>query len=139
MSELLTDNVQTPERWTNHFINVLHRPANINDEAIARLPQVEVNHELDIPPFLEEVKKEIKEVACGKMPGQDAIHAEVYQAGGPFMLRKMIDLYIAYKYPYGMKKESLKNPTTPLSSIFAIERVTAKNMITIVETLSYPW
>ncbi|KAL8606835.1 hypothetical protein ACOMHN_036473 [Nucella lapillus] len=47
-STLLTDKKQILERWAKHFDSVLNRPAVINDEAIARLPQVAINTELDI-------------------------------------------------------------------------------------------
>ncbi|CAI9734327.1 Hypothetical predicted protein [Octopus vulgaris] len=42
------------ERWAEHFNIVLNRPAQINEEAIARLPQVPTNHELAVPPAVEE-------------------------------------------------------------------------------------
>ena len=37
-----------------------YRPAGTNPEAIARLPQVETNSDLDRPPSEEEVKKAIE-------------------------------------------------------------------------------
>ena len=41
---------------------VLNRPATMNDEAIARLPQLATNLELDASPSIEEVSKTIKQM-----------------------------------------------------------------------------
>ena len=92
---LLTDKAQILERWAEHFNDVLNRPASINEEAIARLPQVETNHTLDNLPTEQEVQKAIKQLSCGKAPGSDAIAAEVYKAGGPVMRQKLTDLFQA--------------------------------------------
>ena len=64
-----------------HFNNILNRPASINDEAIDRLPQVEMNKDHDNLPREGEVRKAIKPLSCGKVPGSDAIPTEVYKAG----------------------------------------------------------
>ena len=58
-------------------------------EAIARLPQVETNTDLDRPPSEEEVKKAIKHLSTGKAPGADAIPSEVYKHGGDMLLQKL--------------------------------------------------
>ena len=90
---LITDRPAILNRWAEHFRAVLNRPANINAEAIARLPQVETSTDLDRPPNEEEVKKTIKQLATGKAPGHsaDAIPAEVYKHGkhgGDTLLQK---------------------------------------------------
>ena len=54
-STLLTDKKQILDRWAEHFNSVLNRPAAINDQAIARLPQLAINTELDTPPTYEDV------------------------------------------------------------------------------------
>ena len=66
-STLLTDKKQILERWTEHFDNMLNRPAAINDKAIARLPQLATNQEVYIPPSSEEVSKAIKKMTSGKL------------------------------------------------------------------------
>ncbi|KAL8609487.1 hypothetical protein ACOMHN_038009 [Nucella lapillus] len=81
-STLLTDTKQILERWAEHFDSVLNRPAVINDEANARLPQMAINTELDAQPSYKEVNKAIKQMTTGKAPGPDAIPAEVYKMGG---------------------------------------------------------
>ena len=92
-TKLLTEKTQILERWAEDFNSVLNRPASINDEAINQLPQVEINHELDNIPSMEEVSKAIKQMSSGKAPGSDAIPAEVYKAGGPVMLQKLTKLF----------------------------------------------
>ena len=61
-TKLLTEKTQILERWAEHFNSVLNR-----------LPQVEINHELDNIPSMEEVSKAIKQMSSGKA-GSDAIH-----------------------------------------------------------------
>ena len=82
-------------RWAEHFSAVLNRPADTNSEAIARLPQVETNTDLDRPPSEEEVKKTIKQLSTGNAPGADAIPAEVYTHGGDTLLQKLTDIFSA--------------------------------------------
>ncbi|XP_076035382.1 uncharacterized protein LOC143021658 [Oratosquilla oratoria] len=80
-STLLTEKKLILERWAEHFNNVLNRPVQINVEAIARLPQVPTNNDLDDPPSEDEVRQAIKQMSTGKAPGSDAIPAEVYKSG----------------------------------------------------------
>ena len=58
-STLLTEKKVILERWAEHFNSVINRPAQINNEAIARLPQVPINHKLDVSPSEKEVNKAI--------------------------------------------------------------------------------
>nr|VZI23449.1 unnamed protein product [Spirometra erinaceieuropaei] len=51
-SPLLTEKTQILQRWAEQFRGVFNRPSNISDTAIARLPQVETNADLDLAPFL---------------------------------------------------------------------------------------
>ena len=90
---LITDKPAILNRWAEHFSAVLNRPADINAEAIARLPQVETNTDLDRAPRKEEVKKAIKQLSTGKTPGADAIPAEVYKHDGATLLQKLTDLF----------------------------------------------
>ncbi|BHF85082.1 hypothetical protein SprV_1002824000 [Sparganum proliferum] len=50
---LLTEKSQILQRWAEHFRGVLNRPSTISDAAIDRLPQVETNVDLDLPPSLQ--------------------------------------------------------------------------------------
>ena len=77
--------------WTLWW--VLNRPSSINDEAINRLPQVECNPLLDELPAVSETVKAIKLLSSGKALGSDAIHAEIYNAGGPPVAEKLTELF----------------------------------------------
>ncbi|KAL8595463.1 hypothetical protein ACOMHN_024162 [Nucella lapillus] len=94
-STLLTDKKQILERWAEHFDSVLNRPAVINDEAVACLPQVAINTELDAQPLYEEVIKAIKQMTPGKAPGPDTIPipAEVYKTGGETICNQLTSLF----------------------------------------------
>ena len=90
---LITGKPAILNRWAKHVSAVLNRPAGINAEATARLPQVETNTDLDRPPSEEDVKKAIKQLSTGKAPGADAIPAEVYKHGGDMLLQKLTYLF----------------------------------------------
>ena len=90
---LLTEKSQILERWAEHFEAVLNRPSHINEEAINKLPQVDINHTLDNLPVLSEVEKAIQQLSSGKAPGTDAIPAEVYKHAGPQMRAKLAQLF----------------------------------------------
>nr|VZI15424.1 unnamed protein product [Spirometra erinaceieuropaei] len=82
-STLLTEKTQMLQRWAEHFRGVLNRPNTISDAAIERLPQVETNVDLDLPPSLQETIRAVQQLSSGKAPGSDAIPAEVYKHDGP--------------------------------------------------------
>ena len=91
---LITEKEKILGRWAEHFDNVLNHPSTINDEAIARLPQVPINEALDDPPTLLETQKAIRLLASGKAPGTDAIPAEVYKEGGPALTERLHQLFL---------------------------------------------
>ncbi|VDL95463.1 unnamed protein product [Schistocephalus solidus] len=49
---LLTEKTQILTRWTEHVQSVLKQSSTISDAAIDRLPEVEINADLDLPPSL---------------------------------------------------------------------------------------
>ncbi|XP_005102894.1 uncharacterized protein LOC101847595 [Aplysia californica] len=65
---------------------------NAKAKAIARLPQVAINKDLDTLPTEEEVREATKQI-YGKALGPDEIPAEVYKAGGPNMFKKLTELF----------------------------------------------
>nr|VZI45640.1 unnamed protein product [Spirometra erinaceieuropaei] len=79
---LLTDKTRILQRWAENFRDVLNRPSAISDAAIERLPQVETNVDLDLPPSLQETIRAVQQLSKGKVPGSDAIPAKVYKHGG---------------------------------------------------------
>ncbi|VDM03646.1 unnamed protein product [Schistocephalus solidus] len=50
---LFTEKTQILTRWAEHFQSVLSQPSTISDAAIDRLPEVEINANLDLPPSLQ--------------------------------------------------------------------------------------
>ncbi|BHF58167.1 hypothetical protein SprV_0100111700 [Sparganum proliferum] len=67
-STLLIEKTQILQQWAEHILGVLKRPATIFDVTIARLPQVETNVDLDLPPFLHETTREhglLPKIQCG--------------------------------------------------------------------------
>ncbi|BHF61132.1 hypothetical protein SprV_0100410300 [Sparganum proliferum] len=56
-------------------------PSIISDAAIARLPQVETNADLDLPPPLHETIWAMHQLSSGKAPGLKAVPAEIYKHG----------------------------------------------------------
>ncbi|VDL97217.1 unnamed protein product [Schistocephalus solidus] len=69
--------------------SVLNCSSAIPDGAIDRLPQVDTNNDLDLPPSLPETIRAVQQISRGKAPGSDAIPPEVYKHGG---LRLMAEL-----------------------------------------------
>jgi hypothetical protein len=67
---------------------VLNILSEINNEAIGRLQQIQVNHTMDLPPTQQEVQKAIEKLALGKAPGSENIPAEIYREGGKVLLSK---------------------------------------------------
>nr|VZI08822.1 unnamed protein product [Spirometra erinaceieuropaei] len=90
---LLTEKTQILQRWAEHFRGVLNRPSVISDAAIERLPQVETNVDLDLPPSLQETIRAVQQMSSGKAPGSDAIPAEVYKHGGPQLMDHLTALF----------------------------------------------
>ena len=90
---LLTDKKDILKRWAEHFEAVLNRPSQINDAAINRLPQVEINHQLDMSPTYDELEKAISQLSSGKAPGCDAIPAEVFKVAGQGLRESLLKLF----------------------------------------------
>ncbi|VDL91372.1 unnamed protein product [Schistocephalus solidus] len=74
---LLTEKSQILKRWAEHFRNVLNCSSAISDAAIDRLPQVDTNNDLEMPPSLPKTIRAVQQISSGKAPGYDAIPPEV--------------------------------------------------------------
>ncbi|BHF70993.1 hypothetical protein SprV_0401404700 [Sparganum proliferum] len=92
-STLLTEKTQILQRWAEHLRGVLNRPTAISDAAIDRLPQVETNVDIDLPPSLQETIRAVQQLPSAKAPGSDAIPAEVYKQGGPQLMDHLTALF----------------------------------------------
>nr|VZI05676.1 unnamed protein product [Spirometra erinaceieuropaei] len=90
---LLTEKTQILQRWAKHFRGVPNRPSAISEAAINRLPQVETNVDIDLPPSLQETIRAVQQLSSGKAPGSDAVPAEVYKHGGPELMDHLTALF----------------------------------------------
>ncbi|BHF81797.1 hypothetical protein SprV_0802493100 [Sparganum proliferum] len=90
---LLIEKTQILQRWAEHFRDVLNRPSTISDAAIDRLPQVETNMDLDLPPSLQETIRAVQQLSSGKAPRSDVIPAEVYKHGGSQLMDHLTALF----------------------------------------------
>ena len=110
-NSLISDKEKILERWAEHFNSVLNRPSTINEDAIARLPQVPVDNTLADPPTEEEVTKAIKRLSSGKAPDADSIPAESYASGGPKLIESLTSLFSSMwsqeKLPQELKDASI--------------------------------
>ncbi|VDM00205.1 unnamed protein product [Schistocephalus solidus] len=80
-------------RWTEHFTSVLNFSSAISDAAIDRLPRVDTNNELDLPPSLPETIQAVQQISSGKALGYDAIPPEVYKHGRPRLMAEFTTLF----------------------------------------------
>nr|VZI39374.1 unnamed protein product [Spirometra erinaceieuropaei] len=79
--------------------------------AIARLPQVATNADLDLPPSLQETIRAVQQLSSGKAPGSDAIPAEVYKHGGPLLMHHLTALF-QEMWRQGEVPQDFKDATT---------------------------
>ncbi|VDL97037.1 unnamed protein product [Schistocephalus solidus] len=77
---LLTEKSQILKRWAEHFGNALNCSSAISNAAIDRLPQVDKNNELDLPPSLSETIRALQQLFSGKAPASDVIPPENTEA-----------------------------------------------------------
>ncbi|BHF65018.1 hypothetical protein SprV_0200802700 [Sparganum proliferum] len=92
-STLPTERTKILQRWAEHFLGVPNRPSTISDAVIVRLPQVETNVDLDLPPSLQETIRSVQQFSSGKTPGSDAIPPEISRHGGPQLLDHLSALF----------------------------------------------
>ncbi len=62
------------ERWAGHFQELYSTENVVTDKAIK-------NHTMDEPSTIDEVRKAIDSLSCGKVPGNNALPPEVVKAG----------------------------------------------------------
>ncbi|VDL91761.1 unnamed protein product [Schistocephalus solidus] len=67
---LLTEKLQILKRWAELFRSVLNCSSAISDAAIGRLPQVETNNDLDLPPSLTETIRAVQQISS-ENPGSN--------------------------------------------------------------------
>ncbi|BHF59464.1 hypothetical protein SprV_0100242300 [Sparganum proliferum] len=89
---ILAENSKTLKRWAEYFRSVQNRTSTISDAAIDRIPQVKVNDDQDLPPFLPEVIGSVHELSRRKVPESDAIPTKIYKRNGSQFVEQLITL-----------------------------------------------
>ncbi|VDL94700.1 unnamed protein product [Schistocephalus solidus] len=89
---LLTEKSQILKRCAEHFLSVLNCSSAISYAAIDRLPQVDTNNDLDLPPSQPETIRAMQQIFSGKAPGSDVIPPEVYKHGGTRLMAELTTL-----------------------------------------------
>ncbi|VDM02255.1 unnamed protein product [Schistocephalus solidus] len=90
---LLTEKSQILKRWAKHFRNVLNCSSAISVAAIDRLPQVDTNNDLELPPSKPETIRAVQQISSGRAPGSDAIPPEIYKHGGPRLMAELTTIF----------------------------------------------
>ena len=90
--ELLTDENKILQRWAEHFSEVLNRDSAADPNVLNLIAQLPIIPELDLYLSVSEVKDASKKFVKGKQAGRDGIPAEVYEAGGMPLLKKLTKL-----------------------------------------------
>ncbi|VDM04058.1 unnamed protein product [Schistocephalus solidus] len=85
------------------------KPA-ISDAAIHRLPQVDTNNDLDLPPSLPETIRIVQQISSGKAPGSNAIPPEVYKHGGDRLMAELTTLF-QEMWRHRQVPQDFKDPT----------------------------
>ncbi|VDL91438.1 unnamed protein product [Schistocephalus solidus] len=81
------------KRWAEYFRNFHTCLSAISNVAIDRLPQVDTNNALDLPPSLLKTIRAVQQICSGKVPGSGAILPEVYKHGGPRLMAESRPLF----------------------------------------------
>jgi hypothetical protein len=84
---VITDQEKQLQRWVEHYHELYATQNVVTDTALNAIPDLTVMEELDNPPSLEELRKAIDCLACGKAPGSDGIPPEVLKNGKPALLQ----------------------------------------------------
>ncbi|BHF64372.1 hypothetical protein SprV_0200737500 [Sparganum proliferum] len=85
----------TPNIRAHNIDAPKNRPATISDAAIARLPQVEANADLDLPLSisLQKTIMFVQQLSIEKAAGSDVIPAEIYKHGGLQLIDHLTALF----------------------------------------------
>nr|VZI49122.1 unnamed protein product [Spirometra erinaceieuropaei] len=110
---LLSEKTQILKRWAEHFRGVINRSSTITDAAIVRLPQVETNVDLDLPPPSTKPSGPIRNSPMGKHRDRTRYLLRFTSTADP----KLWDIRRRSSRRCGIKEKSLWISRTPQSSI----------------------
>ncbi|VDL90943.1 unnamed protein product [Schistocephalus solidus] len=89
----LTEKSIILKSWAEHFRSALNCSSAISDAAIDRLPQVDMNNDLDLPPKVPERIPAVQHISSAKAPESDAFPPEVYKHGWPWLMAGLTTLF----------------------------------------------
>ena len=84
---------QIKARWGEHFGELLNQETPVNENVLDKIPQLQTNESLALPPTIDELRKAIKTAKQGKAAGPDGIPAEIFKHGGDELTQKLLDLF----------------------------------------------
>ncbi|VDL92869.1 unnamed protein product [Schistocephalus solidus] len=87
------DKSQILKHRAEQFRSVINCSSKISDTAIDRVPQVDTNNDLDLPPSLPETIRAVQQISIGEALGSDAIPPEVYKHGGLWLRAEITTLF----------------------------------------------
>lgn len=87
--EVILDQGKLLQRWVEHYLELYATQKVVTDTALDAIPDLLVMEALDTPPTLEELRKAIDCLACGKDPGSDSIPPESLKNGKPALLQPL--------------------------------------------------
>ena len=90
---LITDRAGILSRWAEHFHSVLNQRTTFDPTVLSDIPDWDTNHDLMQTPDTTEVIRAVNQMATGKAPGPDGLPAELFKAGGPEIINKLVTLY----------------------------------------------
>lgn len=79
-------------RWYRHFRKVLNTPSQCQEEAIANLPSLPVQWDLDSPPIAEEFESVVSKSKRGKAGGRTGVLPELILCGGVELWDRLTEL-----------------------------------------------
>ena len=79
--DIIRDRSKLMKRWAKHYQELYSRENIVTDTAIESTSFLPVMNKLDVPPSVDQLRKAINSLACGKAPGNDGVPSEVIKAG----------------------------------------------------------
>ena len=79
--DIIRDRSKLMKRWAEYYQGLYSRENIVTDTAIESTSLLPVMNKLDVPPSVDELRKAINSLACGKAPGNDGVPSEVIKAG----------------------------------------------------------
>nr|VZI46547.1 unnamed protein product [Spirometra erinaceieuropaei] len=129
-STLPTEKTQILQRWDEHFGGVRNRPSTTSDAAIARLPQLETNSDLDLLSSPQETSRAEQQLSIGKDRPRSLLITTGTVASNSWSIRRRSSRRC------GVKETSHKISKMPLSFICRSGKETASSA-TIIDTSPY--